>query len=29
MKFVLEGVGNIAAKGNAGYRHFVLFPQCF
>ena len=30
LKFVLEWVENIVGKGeNAGYRHFLLFPQCF
>ena len=29
-KFFLEWVENIAGKGeNAGYQHFLLFPQCF
>ena len=29
-KFVLERIENIAGKGeNAGYQHFLLFPQCF
>ena len=29
-KFVLERVENIVGKGeNAGYQHFLLFPQCF
>ena len=29
-KFVFDGVENIAGKGeNAGYQHFLLFPQCF
>ena len=29
-KFVLGGVENIVGKGeNAGYQHFLLFPQCF
>ena len=29
-KFVFDRVGNIAVKGeNAGYQHFLLFPQCF
>ena len=29
-KFVLQRVENIAVKGeNAGYQHFLLFPQCF
>ena len=28
--FVLERVENIVKKGeNAGYQHFLLFPQCF
>ena len=30
LKFVLEKVDNIAGIGeNAGYQHFLLFPQCF
>ena len=30
LKFVLERVENIVRKGeNAGYRHFLLFSQCF
>ena len=30
MKFVLGRVENIVGKGeNAGYQHFLLFPQCF
>ena len=30
MKFELERVENIVGKGeNAGYQHFLLFPQCF
>ena len=30
LKFGLERVENIAGKGeNAGYQHFLLFPQCF
>ena len=30
MKFVLEWVENIGGKGeNAGFKHFLLFPQCF
>ena len=30
MKFLLERVENIVRKGeNAGYQHFLLFPQCF
>ena len=30
LKFVLEKVENILGKGeNAGYQHFLLFPQCF
>ena len=30
MKFVLGSVKNIMGKGeNAGYQHFLLFPQCF
>ena len=29
-KFVLERVENIVEKGkDAGYQHFLLFPQCF
>ena len=29
-KFVLGMVENIVGKGeNAGYQHFLLFPQCF
>ena len=29
-KFVLESVQNIVGKGeNAGFQHFLLFPQCF
>ena len=29
-KFALEKVENIVVKGeNAGYQHFLLFPQCF
>ena len=29
-KFVLRKVENIVEKGeNAGYQHFLLFPQCF
>ena len=28
--FVLDRVENIVEKGeNAGYQHFLLFPQCF
>ena len=28
--FLTERVGNIVGKGeNAGYQHFLLFPQCF
>ena len=28
--FVFDGVENIVGKGeNAGYQHFLLFPQCF
>ena len=27
---VFDGVENIVGKGeNAGYRYFLLFPQCF
>ena len=30
LKFVLGMVENIVGKGeNAGYQHFLLFPQCF
>ena len=30
MKFSLGRVENIVGKGeNAGYQHFLLFPQCF
>ena len=30
MKFALGRVENIVEKGeNAGYQHFLLFPQCF
>ena len=30
LKPVLERVENIVGKGeNAGYQHFLLFPQCF
>ena len=30
LKFVLGKVENIVGKGeNAGYQHFLLFPQCF
>ena len=30
LKFVLERAENIVGKGeNAGYQHFLLFPQCF
>ena len=30
LKFVLGLVENIVGKGeNAGYQHFLLFPQCF
>ena len=29
-KFTLERVENSVGKGeNAGYQHFLLFPQCF
>ena len=29
-KFVLISVENIVGKGkNAGYQHFLLFPECF
>ena len=30
LKFAFERVENIVGKGeNAGYQHFILFPQCF
>ena len=30
LKFVLGRVENIVGKGeNAGFQHFLLFPQCF
>ena len=30
LKFVLGRVENMVGKGeNAGYQHFLLFPQCF
>ena len=30
MIFVLDSVENIVGNGeNAGYQHFLLFPQCF
>ena len=30
LKFLLGSVENIVEKGeNAGYQHFLLFPQCF
>ena len=30
LKFILRRVENIVGKGeNAGYQHFLLFPQCF
>ena len=30
LKFVFGQVENIVGKGeNAGYQHFLLFPQCF
>ena len=30
LKFVLERVENSLGKGeNAGYQHFLLFPECF
>ena len=30
LKFVFGRVENIVGKGqNAGYQHFLLFPQCF
>ena len=29
-RFVFEKLENIVGKGeNAGYKHFLLFPQCF
>ena len=29
-KFVIDRVENIVGKGeNAGYQHFLLYPQCF
>ena len=29
-KFIFDRVENIAGKGeNAGYQHFLLFPECF
>ena len=29
-EFALEKVENIVGRGeNAGYQHFLLFPQCF
>ena len=29
-KFVFDRIENVAEKGeNAGYQHFLLFPQCF
>ena len=29
-EFALGRIGNIVGKGeNAGYQHFLLFPQCF
>ena len=28
--FIFNKIGNIVKKGvNAGYQHFLLFPQCF
>ena len=30
VEFVSDNVENIVGKGeNAGYQHFLLFPQCF
>ena len=30
LKFIFERVENIMGQGeNAGYQHFLLFPQCF
>ena len=30
LKFLLNMIENIVGKGeNAGYQHFLLFPQCF
>ena len=30
MKFDLKRLENLVGKGeNAGYQHFLLFPQCF
>ena len=30
MIFIFDRVENIVGKGeNAGYQHFLLFPQCF
>ena len=30
LKFVSRRIENIVGKGeNAGYQHFLLFPQCF
>ena len=30
LKFVLDKVENIVGRGeNTGYKHFLLFPQCF
>ena len=30
IKFVVYKIQNIVGKGeNAGYQHFLLFPQCF
>ena len=30
MIYVFDGIENIAGKReNAGYQHFLLFPQCF
>ena len=30
MNFVFDKVGNIVGnRENAGYQHFLLFPQCF
>ena len=29
LKFVLGIVKNVVGEENAGYQHFLLFPQCF
>ena len=30
LRYILEWIENIVGKGeNAGYQHFLLFPQCF